>query len=203
MIGSTSSARDFAIIYPTAGLRLPRIKDDETRRAVIRAYNIVSAELFREARRPHDAGRDHSDAHARKRRSPSSNSSPSNLAPRSACSAARCRGRCRRSTPTIPTSTGSPSGTRCSASTATTTTTRSGRSAARSRSRRPSTAPAATRRCATRRPTSSTTISATSPMPAMPPPRASSSAASPGVSRNCASPSSKAAWAGRRSCSAI
>src|SRR6202008_2674022 len=30
---------DFAIIYPTAGLRLPRIKDDETRRAVIRAYN--------------------------------------------------------------------------------------------------------------------------------------------------------------------
>jgi predicted TIM-barrel fold metal-dependent hydrolase len=38
---------DFAIIYPTAGLRLPRIKDDETRRAVIRAYNIVSAEYFR------------------------------------------------------------------------------------------------------------------------------------------------------------
>ena len=38
---------DFAIVYPTAGLRLPRIKDDETRRAVIRAYNIVSAEYFR------------------------------------------------------------------------------------------------------------------------------------------------------------
>jgi len=37
---------DFAIVYPTAGLRLPRIKDDETRRAVIRAYNIVSAEYF-------------------------------------------------------------------------------------------------------------------------------------------------------------
>jgi hypothetical protein len=34
---------DFAIIYPTAGLRLPRIKDDATRRAVIRAYTIVSA----------------------------------------------------------------------------------------------------------------------------------------------------------------
>ena len=31
---------DFAIIYPTAGLSLPRIKDNETRRAVIRAYNI-------------------------------------------------------------------------------------------------------------------------------------------------------------------
>lgn len=38
---------DFAVIYPTAGLRLPRIRDDETRRAVIRAYNIVSAEYFR------------------------------------------------------------------------------------------------------------------------------------------------------------
>ncbi len=38
---------DFAVIYPTAGLRLPRIKDDETRRAVLRAYNIVSAEYFR------------------------------------------------------------------------------------------------------------------------------------------------------------
>jgi len=37
---------DFAIVYPTAGLRLPRIKDDATRRAVIRAYNIVSAEYF-------------------------------------------------------------------------------------------------------------------------------------------------------------
>jgi predicted TIM-barrel fold metal-dependent hydrolase len=38
---------DFAVIYPTAGLRLPRIKDDEARRPVIRAYNIVSAEYFR------------------------------------------------------------------------------------------------------------------------------------------------------------
>src|SRR5829696_9879642 len=37
---------DFAIIYPTAGLRLPRIVDDEVRRAVIRAYNIVSASYF-------------------------------------------------------------------------------------------------------------------------------------------------------------
>src|SRR5262249_45400380 len=33
---------DFAIIYPTAGLRLPRIQDDATRRAVIRAHNVVS-----------------------------------------------------------------------------------------------------------------------------------------------------------------
>jgi predicted TIM-barrel fold metal-dependent hydrolase len=39
---------DFAIVYPTAGLRLPRIVDDETRRAVIRAYNIVSANYFKD-----------------------------------------------------------------------------------------------------------------------------------------------------------
>src|ERR1700722_10168330 len=39
---------DFAIVYPTAGLRLPRIKDDETRRAGIRAYNIVSAGYFKD-----------------------------------------------------------------------------------------------------------------------------------------------------------
>ena len=37
---------DFAVVYPTAGLRVPRINDDETRRAVIRAYNVVSAEYF-------------------------------------------------------------------------------------------------------------------------------------------------------------
>jgi predicted TIM-barrel fold metal-dependent hydrolase len=39
---------DFGIVYPTAGLRFPRIVDDETRRAVARAYNIVSAEYFRD-----------------------------------------------------------------------------------------------------------------------------------------------------------
>ncbi len=39
---------DFAVIYPTAGLRLPRIVDDATRRAVIRAYNIVSAGYFKD-----------------------------------------------------------------------------------------------------------------------------------------------------------
>jgi len=39
---------DFAVIYPTAGLRLPRIHDDATRRAVIRAHNIVTAEYFRD-----------------------------------------------------------------------------------------------------------------------------------------------------------
>src|SRR5204863_5208581 len=37
---------DFAVIYPTAGLRMPRIADDATRRAVIRAHNVVTAEAF-------------------------------------------------------------------------------------------------------------------------------------------------------------
>jgi predicted TIM-barrel fold metal-dependent hydrolase len=39
---------DFAVIYPTAGLRMPRISDDATRRAVIRAHNIVTADSFRD-----------------------------------------------------------------------------------------------------------------------------------------------------------
>jgi predicted TIM-barrel fold metal-dependent hydrolase len=37
---------DFVVVYPTAGLRFPRIEDDAARRAVIRAYNIVSADYF-------------------------------------------------------------------------------------------------------------------------------------------------------------
>src|SRR5271170_6253307 len=37
---------DFGIIYPTAGLGIPRIADDETRRAVIRGFNIVTADYF-------------------------------------------------------------------------------------------------------------------------------------------------------------
>src|SRR6266700_205141 len=37
---------DFVIVYPTAGLRFPRIQDDATRRAVIRAYNVVSADYL-------------------------------------------------------------------------------------------------------------------------------------------------------------
>src|SRR5262245_35513958 len=39
---------DFAAIYPTAGLRVPRIADDEQRRAVCRAFNIVTADYFRD-----------------------------------------------------------------------------------------------------------------------------------------------------------
>ena len=37
---------DFGIIYPTAGLGIARIEDDETRRAVVRGFNIVTADYF-------------------------------------------------------------------------------------------------------------------------------------------------------------
>ncbi|HZB90381.1 MAG TPA: amidohydrolase family protein [Stellaceae bacterium] len=37
---------DFGIVYPTGGLSIPRIADGETRRAVIRGFNIVTAEYF-------------------------------------------------------------------------------------------------------------------------------------------------------------
>src|SRR5712664_1426937 len=37
---------DYGIVYPTAGLSIPRIADDETRRAVIRGFNIVTADYF-------------------------------------------------------------------------------------------------------------------------------------------------------------
>ena len=37
---------DFAILYPTAGLGLPRVNDEEARLAACRAFNIYCAELF-------------------------------------------------------------------------------------------------------------------------------------------------------------
>jgi predicted TIM-barrel fold metal-dependent hydrolase len=37
---------DFGIVYPTAGLSVPRIQDDATRRAVCRGFNLVTAEYF-------------------------------------------------------------------------------------------------------------------------------------------------------------
>ena len=37
---------DFAIIYPTGGLRVPRVGDGPARRAACRGYNIVTAEYF-------------------------------------------------------------------------------------------------------------------------------------------------------------
>ncbi len=38
---------DYGVIYPTAGLSLPRIADDATRRAVIRGFNIVTFDFFK------------------------------------------------------------------------------------------------------------------------------------------------------------
>jgi len=39
---------DFGIVYPTAGLGIPRIADDVTRRAVIRGFNVVTHEYFKD-----------------------------------------------------------------------------------------------------------------------------------------------------------
>src|SRR5215475_5244355 len=39
---------DFGIVYPTAGLGLPRIADDATRRAVIRGFNVVTHDYFKD-----------------------------------------------------------------------------------------------------------------------------------------------------------
>src|SRR5256886_13225276 len=39
---------DFGVIYPTAGLGIPRIADDATRRAVIRGFNVVTHEYFKD-----------------------------------------------------------------------------------------------------------------------------------------------------------
>ncbi|HEX2828103.1 MAG TPA: amidohydrolase family protein [Burkholderiales bacterium] len=38
---------DYAVIYPTAGLSIHRIADDAVRRAVIRGFNIVTADFFK------------------------------------------------------------------------------------------------------------------------------------------------------------
>src|SRR5262249_53801278 len=38
---------DFAVLYPTIGLRVPRIADDARRRATCRAFNIFTADSFR------------------------------------------------------------------------------------------------------------------------------------------------------------
>ena len=39
---------DFGIVYPTAGLGIPRIADDATRRAVIRGFNVVTHDYFKD-----------------------------------------------------------------------------------------------------------------------------------------------------------
>src|SRR5579884_2967658 len=72
---------DFGIVYPTAGLGIPRIADDETRRAVIRGFNIVTADYFKglEDRLTPAAV---IPMHTPRRRSPSWNSSRSSSARR-------------------------------------------------------------------------------------------------------------------------
>jgi predicted TIM-barrel fold metal-dependent hydrolase len=39
---------DFSVLYPTVGLRVPHISDDVQRRAACRAFNVVTAEYFRD-----------------------------------------------------------------------------------------------------------------------------------------------------------
>jgi predicted TIM-barrel fold metal-dependent hydrolase len=39
---------DFGIVYPTAGLGIPRIADEKTRRAVIRGFNVVTHDYFKD-----------------------------------------------------------------------------------------------------------------------------------------------------------
>src|SRR6266481_547259 len=39
---------DFGIVYPTGRARSPRIADDATRRAVIRGFNVVTHEYFKD-----------------------------------------------------------------------------------------------------------------------------------------------------------
>jgi predicted TIM-barrel fold metal-dependent hydrolase len=39
---------DFGIVYPTAGLGIPRIADQATRRAVIRGFNVVTHDYFKD-----------------------------------------------------------------------------------------------------------------------------------------------------------
>mgnify|MGYP001581484423 CR=1 FL=1 len=38
---------DFSIVYPSLGLNLPRMQDAELRRALVRAYNTMAADLFK------------------------------------------------------------------------------------------------------------------------------------------------------------
>jgi hypothetical protein len=52
---------DFAVLYPTAGLGAPHIREDELRRATCRAFNTFYADIFD---RLTPAGGDHPDAYA-------------------------------------------------------------------------------------------------------------------------------------------
>jgi hypothetical protein len=162
---------DFGVIYPTAGLGIPRIADDATRRAVIRGFNIVTADFFAKLEdrlTPVAVIPMHTPEEAieelefvvkqlgakvcmfgsgMRRRMPQGQGRRSR----------------RRAFAVLTTSSGS---------TASTTTTRSGEMPRARRSRRPSIPAAAATACATARATSPSTISATSPPPGTPSPRA-------------------------------
>ena len=83
---------DFAIIYPTAGLRVPRISDDATRRAVVRAHNIVTADYFRDLGDRMTPAAIIPDAHAGRGDRGARVRDEASSGRRWACSAAACRG---------------------------------------------------------------------------------------------------------------
>ena len=187
---------DFAVVYPTAGLRLPRIKDDATRRAVIRAYNIVSADYF------DGLGDRLTPAAIIPMHSPEEAIAELEFVTSQLGSKVGMFGS--GMSRALPDATGNATvHYDVLRSTASTITTRSGPNASNSTSRRPFIRAPAARGCATRRPILSTTISAISPPPVTPCRRRSFWAASQGASRNCASRFSKAGSAGRRSSGAI
>jgi len=185
---------DFVIVYPTAGLRFPRIQDDATRRAVIRAYNIVSADYFSglgDRLTPAAIIPMHTPEEAiaelefvTKQLGSKVGMFGSNMARKVPAAAANDPDTARFAVWYDVLGLDS----ECDYD--------PGRSASNSASHRPSTAPAAIRVCACRRPTSPTTISATSLPPGMRPPRRFSSALSRGASRNCGSRFSKGVSAG-------
>jgi hypothetical protein len=181
---------DFAIVYPTAGLRLPRINDDATRKAVIRAYNIVSAEYFR------DLSDRMTPAAIIPMHTPEEAIAELEFTTKQLGAKAGMFGS--NMFRKVPSLTGSdPDLARFGVWYDVL-----GIDSDHDYDPVWATAPAATRDCGIRQPISSTTISAISRRPAMPPARACSWAASRGASRNCAGPSWKAASAGHRSCSA-
>ncbi len=194
---------DFVVVYPTAGLRFPRIQDDATRRAVIRAYNVVSADYFAKLSdrlSPAAIIPMHTPDEAiaelefvTRQLGSKVGMFGSNMARKVPAAAANDPDTARFAVWYDVLGLDSeydydPVWAKC-VELGIAPTFHSSSSA--------------TRACACRRPISATTISAISPRPAMRPPRRSSSAASPGAFRNCALPSSKAASAGPASCSAI
>ena len=149
---------DVAVLYPTVGLTVMALDDDELRRAVARACNRYYAEAYgpysdrlADGRGHPDLrpGRGHRRARPRHRRARAEG-----LPVRRARAAVG---------PRATTATAPPDGSTASGSTASTTTTRSGSDASSSASPRPSTPPASGSGAVSRRPTTSPTTSATSP----------------------------------------